>query len=121
MATSNNSDLELDQKPEVIYRCKKCRRIVASQEHIVLHERGKGQKCFKWKKRSSDPWEMDKEPPQCSSIFVEPLKWMETGQLKPYHRTFLYKHLKPVLVFHDIEFDGVYLQFCKAFNLEVVH
>ncbi|KAH7856639.1 hypothetical protein Vadar_003838 [Vaccinium darrowii] len=46
----------------------------------VPHERGKGKKCFKWRKRGSDPWEADKEPPQCSSIFVEPMKWMESVQ-----------------------------------------
>ncbi|WCJ27187.1 dual specificity protein phosphatase-related [Euphorbia peplus] len=63
-------------KPEVIYRCKKCRRIVASAENIVSHERGKGEECFKWKKRSGD--HQDNEPPECSSIFVEPMKWMKT-------------------------------------------
>lgn len=82
MAAPNISDLGSEPKPQVIYRCKKCRRIVASQEHVVPHERGKGKKCFKWRKRGSDPWEADKEPPQCSSIFVEPMKWMESGQLE---------------------------------------
>lgn len=82
MAAPNISDFGSEPKPQVIYRCKKCRRIVASQEHVVPHEHGKGQKCFKWRKRGSDPWEADKEPPQCSSIFVEPMKWMESGQLE---------------------------------------
>ncbi|EEF28979.1 probable inactive dual specificity protein phosphatase-like At4g18593 [Ricinus communis] len=75
-ADTNNSDLEPASKPQVIYRCKKCRRIVASVENIVLHERGKGEECFKWKRRSGDP--QDKEPAECSSIFVEPMKWMQT-------------------------------------------
>ena len=83
MEAPNNSDSVSDPIPQVIYRCKKCRRIVASQEHITTHERGEGQKCFKWKKRSGDPWEMDKKPPECSSIFVEPMKWMESGLSKP--------------------------------------
>ncbi|XP_037494825.1 probable inactive dual specificity protein phosphatase-like At4g18593 [Jatropha curcas] len=69
----SNSHLDSVPKPQVIYRCKKCRRIVASEENIVPHERGKGEQCFKWKKRSGDPQE--KETTECSSIFVEPMKW----------------------------------------------
>lgn len=80
MENPNNSDHETVPKPQVVYRCKKCRRIVAAEESIVPHQRGKGEQCFKWKKRSSNPWETDKEPPECSSIFVEPMKWMETVQ-----------------------------------------
>ncbi|KDP45356.1 hypothetical protein JCGZ_09605 [Jatropha curcas] len=75
---ASNSHLYSVPKPQVIYRCKKCRRIVASEENIVPHERGKGEQCFKWKKRSGDPQE--KETTECSSIFVEPMKWMQTVQ-----------------------------------------
>ncbi|CAL9225958.1 unnamed protein product [Arabidopsis halleri] len=60
-------------KPQVMYRCKKCRRIVAIEENIVPHEPGKGEECFAWKKRSGNS-----ELVQCSSIFVEPMKWMQT-------------------------------------------
>ncbi|CAN0853418.1 Probable inactive dual specificity protein phosphatase-like At4g18593 [Linum grandiflorum] len=63
------------QKLGLVYRCKKCRRIVASDDNIVTHERGKGQESFKWKKRS-----VGTAPAECSSIFVEPMKWMETVQ-----------------------------------------
>ncbi|CAI9087286.1 OLC1v1021323C1 [Oldenlandia corymbosa var. corymbosa] len=78
-APKNNidSDLGSEVKPQVIYRCKKCRRIVASQDHIQPHEPGGGQQCFKWKKRSG---EVDSKPAECSSIFVEPMKWMESVQ-----------------------------------------
>lgn len=69
-----------DGEPQVIYRCKKCRRIVASQDLVISHTRGKGQKSFKWKKRSGG--EVDDEPAECSSIFVEPMKWMQAGYLK---------------------------------------
>ncbi|XP_009608955.1 probable inactive dual specificity protein phosphatase-like At4g18593 [Nicotiana tomentosiformis] len=75
MEAANNTDVSTEAKPQVIYRCKKCRRIVASAEQVVPHEPGEGQKCFKWKKRSNNPW--DQEAPQCSSIFVEPMKWMQ--------------------------------------------
>ncbi|GLU13799.1 hypothetical protein SLE2022_304100 [Rubroshorea leprosula] len=77
---TNNSNQEAVPKPKVIYRCKKCRRIVAAEDNIVPHERGKGEQCFKWKKRSGNPWDTEKEPAECSSIFVEPLKWMQTVQ-----------------------------------------
>ncbi|GLT80087.1 hypothetical protein SLA2020_515460 [Shorea laevis] len=77
---TNNSNQEAVPKPQVIYRCKKCRRIVAAEDNIVPHERGKGEQCFKWKKRSGNPWDTENEPAECSSIFVEPLKWMQTVQ-----------------------------------------
>lgn len=74
MAEANSSDLEPNPKPQVVYRCKKCRRIVAAQENIVPHKRGKGESCFKWRKRSGNNLD---EPAECTSIFVEPMKWME--------------------------------------------
>ncbi|GAV81924.1 hypothetical protein CFOL_v3_25377 [Cephalotus follicularis] len=58
-----------------MYCCKKCRRIVAAEENIVPHEGGKGEQCFKYKKRSCGI-----ESAECSSIFVEPMKWMESVQ-----------------------------------------
>lgn len=80
MEAPNNSELASDPKPQVIYRCKKCRRIVASRELIVPHERGGGQKCFKWRKKKADVEEMNAGGAvECSSIFVEPMKWMESG------------------------------------------
>lgn len=80
MAATSNSDLEPSQKPQVIYRCKKCRRIVAARENLVPHEAGKGELCFKWQKRSGDSQKKGEEPVECTSIFVEPMKWMESVQ-----------------------------------------
>lgn len=85
MAEPSSSELETTKKPQLIYRCKKCRRIVASEENIVSHERGKGESSFKWKKRSSDPCEMEKQSADCTSIFVQPMKWMQAGNCRfPY-------------------------------------
>ncbi|XP_068664438.1 probable inactive dual specificity protein phosphatase-like At4g18593 [Aristolochia californica] len=67
-----------EARPQKVFRCKRCRRIVAAQENVVPHKQGEGEKCFKWKKRD-DQLEVDKKP-ECSSIFVEPLKWMEAAQ-----------------------------------------
>lgn len=67
------------------YRCKKCRRIVALQDHVVDHSPGEGESAFdshKW--RSGNPFNKSNESP-CSSIFIEPLKWMtavEEGALE---------------------------------------
>ncbi|XP_010271800.1 PREDICTED: dual specificity protein phosphatase 12-like isoform X2 [Nelumbo nucifera] len=58
------------------YRCKKCRRVVALQENVVAHTPGEGETCFEWKKRKSgNPYNRPAEY-ECSSIFVEPLRWM---------------------------------------------
>lgn len=86
---SNTESVETVPKSQVIYRCKKCRRIVASDENIVPHERGKGEECFKWKKRSH----MDGEAPECSSIFVESMKWMQSGNCKFFGCYLLFFHL----------------------------
>lgn len=85
-ATLNNTDIGSDPKPPVVYRCKKCRRIVATEEHIVSHERGGGQRCFKWKKRNVDE---DVQALECSSIFVEPMKWMQACKSKLNHHSLL--------------------------------
>ncbi|XXG67430.1 hypothetical protein AAC387_Pa06g0783 [Persea americana] len=71
----NNMSSVTDSKPEIIYRCKKCRRIVATQQNVVTHQQGEGEQCFKWKKRSNSSANNSK--PVCSSIFVEPMKWMQ--------------------------------------------
>lgn len=81
MEATNNTNSEHVSKPQLIYRCKRCRRIVASEETIVPHERGKGEPSFKWRKRSGhNIGDEEKGSTQCSSIFVEPLKWMQPVQ-----------------------------------------
>uniref|UniRef100_A0A7C8ZQS7 Protein-tyrosine-phosphatase n=1 Tax=Opuntia streptacantha TaxID=393608 RepID=A0A7C8ZQS7_OPUST len=75
-AAANSSDEGPDQKPQLIYRCKKCRRIVAAQEHVVSHVQGKGEASFRWRKRSTGADSVT----ECAAIFVEPLKWMQTVQ-----------------------------------------
>ncbi|XP_039016135.1 probable inactive dual specificity protein phosphatase-like At4g18593 [Hibiscus syriacus] len=81
MESTNDSNSEPVSKPQLIYRCKRCRRIVASEESIVPHERGQGGQCFKWRKRSGhNVGDEEKEPTQCCSIFVEPLNWMHPVQ-----------------------------------------
>lgn len=64
---------------KIAYRCKKCRRVVALQENVVSHVPREGEACFDWnKRRHSRPFSPSDEN-ECSSLFVEPMKWMTSG------------------------------------------
>ncbi|KAM0978558.1 hypothetical protein FF1_014511 [Malus domestica] len=60
------------------FRCKKCRRVVALQDNVVDHIPGEGEQSFGWRKRkSSNSYNKSEDSEsECSSIFIEPLKWM---------------------------------------------
>lgn len=60
------------------YRCKKCRRIVALKENVVDHIPGEGETSFEWHKRNYRNNFNKSDDTECSSIFVEPLRWMTT-------------------------------------------
>ncbi|XP_021893356.1 dual specificity protein phosphatase 12-like isoform X2 [Carica papaya] len=83
-----SSKLELSANGEnnrtPVYRCKKCRRVVALQENVVDHAPGEGETSFGWqKRRSGNPFKSAET--ECSSVFVEPLRWMtavEEGALE---------------------------------------
>ncbi|KAJ7972119.1 putative Dual specificity protein phosphatase [Quillaja saponaria] len=67
---------EVAKKRTPAYRCKKCRRVVALQDHVVDHIPGEGETSFDWhKQRSGNPFNKSKET-DCSSVFIEPLRWM---------------------------------------------
>ncbi|GJW91260.1 dual specificity protein phosphatase 12-like protein [Tanacetum coccineum] len=70
------------QKAELIptpaFRCKKCRRVVALQENVVSHVPGEGESSFEWHRRSSGKYHNKYDELECTSIFVEPLRWMKT-------------------------------------------
>ncbi|KAL2930871.1 hypothetical protein RDABS01_036281 [Bienertia sinuspersici] len=77
MTESNCSDCSSEiENTQQIYRCKKCRQIVASQDNVVSHEQGKGEASFGWRNRRVESDSL----PECTAIFVEPLKWMQTGE-----------------------------------------
>lgn len=69
------------QKEEVIptaaFRCKKCRRVVALQENVVSHTPGEGESSFEWHRRRSGNTFNKYNEFECTSIFVEPLRWMK--------------------------------------------
>jgi len=69
------------EKPKTVYRCKKCQRVVAVPENVVSHTAGEGESCFEWQKRKSgNPYNRFGEV-ECTSMFVEPLKWMTSGKI----------------------------------------
>ncbi|XP_020101287.1 dual specificity protein phosphatase 12-like [Ananas comosus] len=70
------ADAPKESEQKTAYRCKKCRRIVALEENVVSHVPGEGETSFEWHKRKSgNPFNRFQEK-ECSSFFVEPLKWM---------------------------------------------
>lgn len=67
---------EKQADPGVIYRCRRCRQMVATQEYVVTHKVGRGDGHFGTRKRSDV--DVDDKKPECSlCIFVEPMKWMK--------------------------------------------
>lgn len=68
-----------DKAPSApVYRCKKCRRLVALQDNVLDHVPGEGETSFTWHKRRSGNPSNRSDDNECSSIFIEPLRWMTT-------------------------------------------
>ncbi|KAF1859104.1 hypothetical protein Lal_00000930 [Lupinus albus] len=80
MPVQISSDVEeatkVENKHRLTYRCKKCRRVVALQENVVGHTPGEGETSFEYKRRSGNPFDNSNES-ECSSVFIEPLRWMK--------------------------------------------
>ena len=86
------------EQRKTAYHCRKCRRVTAVEDNVVSHVPGEGESCFDWNRRKSGHPYNNKEQ-DCSSLFVEPLKWMTPGRLlllpsswsmaekKTYHRS----------------------------------
>ncbi|XP_071720073.1 uncharacterized protein [Rutidosis leptorrhynchoides] len=64
--------------PTPAFRCKKCRRVVALQDNVVTHVPGEGESSFEWHRRSNRSSYNNHDELECTSIFVEPLRWMKT-------------------------------------------
>lgn len=58
-----------------LYRCRKCRRLLASSQHVVDVREGGGQAAFPFRKRDSAPKAGDVADAGC--VFVQPLRWMQ--------------------------------------------
>jgi len=68
------------EQRKTAYHCRKCRRVTAVEDNVVSHVPGEGESCFDWNRRKSGHPYNNKEQ-DCSSLFVEPLKWMTPGRL----------------------------------------
>ena len=84
METCQETAVEADVNQEkqatdtgVIYCCKRCRRMLATQEFVVTHEVGQGEESFKTRKGFHV--DEDTKKRECMCIFVEPMKWMQAG------------------------------------------
>jgi dual specificity phosphatase 12 len=73
-------DFSKTEQHKTAYRCRKCRRIIAVEDNVISHVPGEGESCFDWNRRKSGRPYSNKEQ-DCSSLFVEPLKWMTPGRL----------------------------------------
>uniref|UniRef100_A0ACD5YC15 Uncharacterized protein n=1 Tax=Avena sativa TaxID=4498 RepID=A0ACD5YC15_AVESA len=86
VARQPNASQELSNKEthKTAYRCKKCRRIVAAEDNVMSHTPGEGNTSFQWhdKRKGANTYNKEQD---CSSLYVEPLKWMtpvEDGALE---------------------------------------
>ena len=68
------------EQHKTAYRCRKCRRIIAVEDNVISHVPGEDESCFDWNRRKSGRSYNNKEQ-DCSSLFIEPLKWMTPGRL----------------------------------------
>ncbi|XP_053154072.1 dual specificity protein phosphatase 12 isoform X2 [Hemicordylus capensis] len=69
---------------EVLYRCRKCRRLLFRSSSILTHDEGKGPAAFAHK-RLLEPAKTGTlycdVRPNCTSYFIEPVQWMEPALL----------------------------------------
>ncbi|GHP05245.1 hypothetical protein PPROV_000399700 [Pycnococcus provasolii] len=59
-------------------RCRKCRQLLATNQHVVSHDVGKG---FKQTKRGGANATSSGGEPECTSLYVEPMRWMDQEAL----------------------------------------
>ncbi|XP_038063663.1 dual specificity protein phosphatase 12-like isoform X2 [Patiria miniata] len=70
---------------QTIYKCRKCRRAAFLEASVLAHITGRGQESFQWHKQSHPLSQGVTPSPSgtvdssvtCTSLFVEPVKWME--------------------------------------------
>ncbi|KAG0475248.1 hypothetical protein HPP92_014934 [Vanilla planifolia] len=78
LESTSSTESSKEKQPTTVYRCKKCRRIAALHGNVVSHTPGEGETCFEWHKRKSGNPFKKFDQIECTSIFVEPLRWMTT-------------------------------------------
>ncbi|XP_063150713.1 dual specificity protein phosphatase 12 [Candoia aspera] len=66
---------------DVLYRCRKCRRLLFRSSSILPHDEGKGPAAFAHKKISEPRSFGHRGQTNCTSYFIEPVQWMEAALL----------------------------------------
>ncbi|XP_066471301.1 dual specificity protein phosphatase 12 [Tiliqua scincoides] len=66
---------------EVLFRCRKCRRLLFRNSSILTHVEGKGPTAFAHKKLSEPALLRCDGRSSCTSYFIEPVQWMEPALL----------------------------------------
>ncbi|XP_061493889.1 dual specificity protein phosphatase 12 [Rhineura floridana] len=66
---------------EVLYRCRKCRRLLFRSSSILCHDEGKGPAAFAHKRLSGPALFHCDGQSKCTSYFIEPVQWMEPALL----------------------------------------
>lgn len=74
---SDPSDSALSSACEASYRCRKCRRSLFRCSSVLSHPPGEGASAFSQKRSSSS----SSGDIQCTSYFIEPVRWMEAALL----------------------------------------
>jgi dual specificity phosphatase 12 len=77
-AATKSSSAQQSFAGQEVYRCKKCRQVVACQDNVQVHDQETG-KSFK--KRSKSSLCIEAAAAECTSIFVQPMKWMSAGKI----------------------------------------
>ena len=71
-----------------MYRCRKCRGLVATSDHVVEIEEGAGAAAFSWNKRDKLGRRGQPAPDggdvEAGGLFVEPLRWMAEAVAEAY-------------------------------------
>ncbi|XP_058025884.1 dual specificity protein phosphatase 12 isoform X4 [Ahaetulla prasina] len=66
---------------DILYRCRKCRRLLFRSSSILPHDEGKGPAAFAHKK-VSEPGPLGRAgQSNCTSYFIEPVQWMKAALL----------------------------------------
>ncbi|XP_071493736.1 dual specificity protein phosphatase 12-like [Diadema antillarum] len=79
-----------DGSNDALYRCRKCRRALFRQSSVIAHSQGKGLSSFGWHKQvkqqgqspqvnvTGQGGQRDLASSSCTSVFIEPVSWMES-------------------------------------------
>ncbi|KAI9593770.1 dual specificity protein phosphatase 12 [Syncephalis fuscata] len=75
--TSTTQSTNTTEQKGLSIRCRKCRRPLLTNEHLIPHTPGTGQSAFSPHRRNQQYRSQMAAPPACSSHFIEPMEWID--------------------------------------------